>query len=90
MIAEARLWPANPGWAPPTLQIPGDTFTDRHYQRVELFARGSIDPMKSQTSIAHGRKNAINKQHMKMQVLHSVPSQNSGSMSPHLYEPAIS
>ncbi len=50
----------NPGWAPPALQIPR--------QRVEFFARGSIDPMKSQISIALGRKDAINKQHMKMQV----------------------
>ena len=64
----ARLWPAIPCWAPPTLKIPGNTFTNRRYQRVELFARGSIDPMKAQTSIALGRKNAINKQHMKMQV----------------------
>ena len=63
-----RLWPTNPGWAPPALQIPGNAFTDRGYQRVELFARGSIDPMKSQISIVLGRKDAINKQHMKMQV----------------------
>ena len=74
----------------PTLQIPGNAFTDRGYQRVELFARGSIDPMKSQICIAPGRKDAINKQHIKMQVLHSVPSLSAGSMSPHLYEPTIS
>ena len=54
----------------PTLafQIPGNAFTDRGYQRVELFARGSIDPVKSQSCVALGRKDAINKQHMKMQV----------------------
>jgi len=26
------------------LQIPGNTFTDRGYQRVELFARGGVNP----------------------------------------------
>ena len=41
------------------LQIPGNAFTDRGYQRVELFARGSIDPMKSQISVALGRKELI-------------------------------
>ena len=39
-----------------TLQIPGNAFTDRGYQRVELFARGGVDPMKSQLTIALGRK----------------------------------
>ena len=37
-------------------------------QRIELFERGGIDPMKSQLSIAHGRKEAINKQHVKIQI----------------------
>ena len=50
------------------LEIPGNTFTDRGYQRVELFARGGVDPMKSQLTITPGRKDTINKQHMKMQV----------------------
>jgi hypothetical protein len=53
---------------PPALQIPGNAFTDRGYQRVKLFARWSIDPMKSQISIALRQKDAINQQHMKMQV----------------------
>jgi len=52
----AHLWPTNPGRAPLALKIPGNAFTDRGYQRVELFARGGIDPMRSQFSIALGRK----------------------------------
>jgi len=71
------------------LQITGNALTDRGYQRVELFARGGVDPMKSQLTIALGRKDTINKQHMKMQVLRSMLSQSAGSMSPHLYKPAI-
>ena len=50
------------------LQVSGNALADRRYQRVELFGRGGIDPMKSQLSIALGRKDAINKQRMKMQV----------------------
>lgn len=59
----AHLWPANLG-APDT----GQRVPDRGYQRVELFARGGVDPMKSQLTIALGRKDTVNKQHMKMQV----------------------
>jgi hypothetical protein len=44
------------------LEIPGNAFTDRGYQCVELFARGGVDPMKSQLTIALGRKDTINKQ----------------------------
>jgi hypothetical protein len=64
----AHLWPTNSGWAPPALQIPDTAFTDRSYQRVGLIARGNIDLMKSQISIALGRKDAVNKQRMKMQL----------------------
>jgi len=28
------------------LEIPDNTFTDRGYQRVELLARGGVDPIK--------------------------------------------
>jgi hypothetical protein len=45
--------------------------------------------MKSQLTITIGRKNTINKQHMKMQVLRLTLSQSAESMSPHLYDPAI-
>ena len=56
----ARLWPDNPGWAPPALQIPGNAFTDGSYQRVELFARGGVDPLKSQLTIAFAQKDTNN------------------------------
>ena len=49
-------------------QVSGNPLADRRDQRVELFGRGGIDPMKSQFSIALWRKDAINKQRMKMQV----------------------
>ena len=45
----------------------GNPLADRRDQRVELFGRGGIDPMKSQFSIALGREDAIKKQHVKMQ-----------------------
>ena len=68
MITAAHLGSTIPGWAPPAFQVSGNPLADRRHQRVELFERGGIDPMKSQFSIALGRKDAINEQRMKMQV----------------------
>jgi len=67
-VGFAHLCSTIRGWAPPTFQVSGDPLADRRHQRVELFGRGDIDPMKSQFSIALGRKDAINEQRMKMQV----------------------
>ena len=67
MITAAHLGPTIPGWAPPAIQVSSNALADRRDQRVELFGRGGIDPMKSQLARALGRKDAINKQHVKMQ-----------------------
>ena len=54
----ARLVPTNPGRAPLTFQIPCNALADCSHQRIELFGRGGVDPMKSQLNIALGRKDA--------------------------------
>ncbi len=50
----------------PLKHVSGNPLADRRYQRVELFGRGGIDPVKSQLSIALGKKDTIDKQHVKM------------------------
>jgi len=64
----AHLGSTIPGWAPPAFQVSGNALADRRDQGVELFGRGGIDPVKSQCSIALGHEDAINKQHVKMQI----------------------
>ena len=47
--------------APPAFQVSGNALADRRDQGVELFGCRGIGPVKSQFSIALGRKDAINK-----------------------------
>ena len=58
---------------PLAFQVSGNPLASRCYQPVELFGRGGVGLVKSQFSIALERKDAINKQRMKMQVRPQQP-----------------
>ena len=52
---------------PRAIQVSGNLLADRSYLRVVLFGRVGIDTVKSQITVALAQKDAINKQHVKMQ-----------------------